>query len=682
MKWNYAILITFLHAGVCNAQQPSENEQDLSRMAEELIGFQDLDADYEQLYENLMQVLATPVDLNKVSEEELRLLHILDERQISAFSNYRREQGPLFSIYELQAIPEFDPITLRKFKPFVRVSDAQSQVNKVLLHRMFFEKNNYLLTRYERTLEHKEGFNNTDTNKKFKGSEDKLYLRYRSVTANDFSIGFTAEKDAGEKLSWNTQTLRYGFDFLSYHFQIKNKGRLKNFIAGDFQCQFGQGVVLGGAFGLGKGSETITTVRRSNAGLLPYTSSIESGYFRGVAATYQLGKHFFLTTLYSSATRDASLQSDSLTETISSFQSTGFHRNEAELNYRKKVWERNYGTVLNYKLSNLDAGLIFHQINFENSILKNNSVYNQFAFKGKENNTVGVFLNYTFRNANFFGETAKAISGGQGTIAGVLAALHQNFDVALVYRLYDRDYYSFYANAFSENSIPRNESGFYWGWKYSWKKKITLAGYYDLFHFPWLSFRRYAPAHGSEWLLRLTYQPSRQIILYTQMREEQKPRNSGTEISLYDVAAGVKRNYWFSASYALNHNLTLKTRLQYNTYTLSSQETKGMTMLQDISYRIHKFEITARHAMFDTEDYENRNYVYENDAWMAFSLPAYYGVGVRNYILLEYKISKSLSIWLRYARTKYTDRDSIGSGLDIIDGNIKNDIKFQTLFRF
>jgi hypothetical protein len=86
--------------------------------------------------------------------------------------------------------------------------------------------------------------------------------------------------------------------------------------------------------------------------------------------------------------------------------------------------------------------------------------------------------------------------------------------------------------------------------------------------------------------------------------------------------------------------------------------------------------------LFDADDHENRPYVYEADAWMAFSLPSYSGAGLRNYFLLEYKMNKRVSMWVRYARTYYTDREAIGSGLDMIESNVKRDIKLQLLFRF
>jgi hypothetical protein len=63
-------------------------------------------------------------------------------------------------------------------------------------------------------------------------------------------------------------------------------------------------------------------------------------------------------------------------------------------------------------------------------------------------------------------------------------------------------------------------------------------------------------------------------------------------------------------------------------------------------------------------------------------MPAYDGVGLRDYVLLEYKINKKLSVWMRYSRTRYLNQNEIGSDVDTIAGNIRNDIKFQTLIRF
>ena len=46
--------------------------------------------------------------------------------------------------------------------------------------------------------------------------------------------------------------------------------------------------------------------------------------------------------------------------------------------------------------------------------------------------------------------------------------------------------------------------------------------------------------------------------------------------------------------------------------------------------------------------------------------PAYSGIGLRSYLLAEFDVNKRITFWIRYSHTRYTDRDTIGSGADMI----------------
>ena len=369
---------------VCGQDIP-RTDIDAGRIADELYGIQDDDLNYEELYENLLQLLSRPLDLNKVTIEELRFLKILSEEQITSFFDYREKNGKLLSIYELQAIPLFDLETILKVAPMVKVKDPTSTLDAAFWHRVRKEGDNYFLLRYERTLQSRVGYTSEpDSLQRFRGSPDKLYLRFRSSTPGDYSVGFTMEKDPGEKLSWNPKDRYYGFDYVSFHVQIQNKGRVKNLIVGDFQSQFAQGIILGGGFGTGKGSETILTSRRSNIGVMPYTSVNEAGFLRGAAATLEVASNVYLTGFYSRAKRDANLNVDTLSETVvSAFQPSGLHRNVPELSKRKTVTDQNGALVLQYKIRQADAGLIYNIVNFNIDVARNRTPYNQFAFEGK-----------------------------------------------------------------------------------------------------------------------------------------------------------------------------------------------------------------------------------------------------------------------------------------------------------
>jgi hypothetical protein len=661
-----------------------DKESSFNRVADELISSEsdEDETTLESRYENLTQLLSNPVDLNKISIEELRQFYFLNESQIQQFLKYRVEQGPFVSVYELQSVPDFDQNAINILAPLVKVVDAETRINSSFLHRLVSAGNSYLILRWDKTVETKKGFTDAaDSLQKYLGTDQHVFARFRSSIPFDYSIGFTIEKDPGEQFQWNPQKRKFGSDYNSAHIQLINKGRLKNFIIGDFQAQFGQGVILGGSFGLGKGAETITTTRRTSIGFVPHSSAGESGFYRGIASTYQLSKHLKISAFGSQVNRDASLEETESGTSVSAFQYSGSHRNENEKQLERNTMETVIGSVVHYSQATFDAGVLFQTISFQYPVEKQTNVYNQFTFSGKENLNAGFFYNYTVNNFCLFGETAKSIHGGNGTVAGVIGSLTPAFDISLLYRHYGRSYYSFYSNPFSENTQPQNESGIYWGLKYKWNRRWTLASYIDLFRFPWLAFRRYSPSSGYEWLGRISYQPTRKMSIFGQMRQEKKARNISEEATQYLLDQGLKTNVWASLNYA-EGMLRMRTRVQYSTYRFNGVTSEGMLLLQGIGFEVGKFQLTGHYALFQTDDFDNRQYVYENDVYLVFSLPSYDGNGVRSMLMAQFSASKNLSLYVRYAKSFYRDKEEIGSGLETITGNTKNDVKFQAVLRF
>ena len=666
------------------AQNVPRKEFNPASLVDEIFASQDLDISYQDLYENYLQLISNPLDLNTVTDEQLRSLYILKQDQINSFLKYRDEAGPFISVYELQSI--FDSDTFYKIIPFVFVPDATQSFNKSIFNRILTEPNNYLLLRWGRTIEQQKGYSESASpTSRYAGTPDNFYSRFRTSRAGDFSLGFTLKKDAGEKIAWDPSGKYYGFDYLSFHLQTINKGKIKNLIIGDYQAQFGQGIALGSFFGIGKNGEAVNTMRRANLGFLPYTSIYEAGYFRGAAISYSLGKNLTLHSMVSSRGRDRSLQQDTVSSTtdyLSSFNYSGLHRSASELANRNAAMETNYAGVFQFKNHSLDAGLIFHQTQFSIPFQRSPSIYNQFAFSGNANANAGAFLNYNFNNFAFFSEFTQTISNGRALVAGVLASLTSKLDVSLVYRRFDKKFYSFYSNAIAENSIPQNESGMYWGWKYSFNKKYSIAGYFDLFNFPWLKYRSYSPSDGSEWLLRFNYRPSKTVYIFLQARQESKQRNTTTDTNLYLTANGTKQNYWINCDYSANARLSFRSRAQFSSYSIQGKTTYGNVLLQDVTYEIGRFSITGRYALFDTDDYDNRLYAYERDAWLAFTFPAYYGKGIRQYLMIQYRLNKRTDFWLRWGQTRYSNTGTIGSGGETISGDTRNDVKFQARIRF
>ena len=93
------------------------------------------------------------------------------------------------------------------------------------------------------------------------------------------------------------------------------------------------------------------------------------------------------------------------------------------------------------------------------------------------------------------------------------------------------------------------------------------------------------------------------------------------------------------------------------------------------------FSFTGRLALFQTDDYDSRIYAYENDLVYNFSIPPYFGQGMRTYLNLRYTGIRNLSIEARIANTKFFNQDGIGSGNDMIEGNNRTDIRIQLIYR-
>lgn len=686
-------LFLFSTGGLFSQTRPQDRQENFEHLIHQLFPVQDDDLPYEDVYEALFQYFMQPLDLNQAGQEDLQALYILNEQQIRSFFLHLQRAGKLLSIYELQAIPGWDLHTIRQILPFVKVSDlGYRRDNRSLMSRIRESGQAMLLLRGERVLEDRQGYlpKNDTLPPAYAGSPEKLYTRFRLNRPQDFSFGITFEKDAGEQLRWQPSEKTYGADFISFHAALFNQGKIKSIAVGDFQLQFGQSLVFGSGFSIGKGAETITTVRRSSTGIRPYSSVLEFGFFRGAAFTYQLIPQLEVTALYSNSSGDAALNVLSDTASLfppaefSSFQQTGFHRTSRETAAKGSIREQSAGAVVHYKSKNRrwQAGATSLYTRFSQPWKRRPQPYNIFEFRGDENITGSLFGEFTWQNIHLFTEIAGSKSGGTGLVAGSLFTFSPELDFSLLFRSYSPDFHSFYSTGFGEGSRSINEKGVYMGLKYKPDRQWLFSAYFDRFSFPWLRYRVDAPSDGFEYMLRANYQPSKTMLFYGQFREEVKDINSPERSATRLPLPGRKKNYLLSLDFTPLKNIRIQTRVQGSRYSFNNLHTSGYALTQDISWQYNRLRLSGRMALFDTDDYNNRQYIYEKDVLWAFSIPAYYGKGIRTYLLAQYKLSSRLTIWFRWSRSRYTDRDEISSGNEKVTGSQINQLKTQIRWIF
>ena len=690
-----AILPAFSQNQPGNARRSAEA---VSQLIQDLFPVQTEGIDYEAVFDALTQLYANPLDLNAATRDELSATYLLTERQLTSLVQYRADFGDLLSLYELQAVPDFDGPTIRRLLPFVTVSG----------HARLFDAlptsfDNYLIVRYEHTLEEQKGFSEAIADKKgnlptrYVGNPGQWYVRYRYSRPRAFSVGLTMEKDPGEVMGWQPGKRQYGADYVSVHAQVQNRGRWRNMLLGDYQMQIGQGLVLSAGFVLGKSAETVQTVRRPTVGARPYTSLTEYGYLRGATATYALHPNVDVTLLASRLRRDANIAADNSTTlgavrgvVATSLQTSGLHRTPSEIDDQGSLRETNLGAhVLYHNRQQVQLGLTVLQTTFDTYFRKRDLPYNRYDFTGTQNVVVGVHGGYVWQNWSLFGEMAHSSgsqtnSGGIGAVAGALGSLNKKLDMAVVLRHYDRNFHSFYANAFSEGSRNSNETGAYVGLKYTVYRAITLGGFVDVYRFPWWKYLVDAPSAGFDYLLQARYTPDRKTAFYAVYHEEHKKKNLPASVSKTRAVVGtIRRTVALNADYVPLVGLSLRSRIQWGGFAYQERSaSRGFVLVQDATLSHRRLSLNGRVALFGTDDYDSRQYVYERDVLYAFSFPAYFNRGVRHYLLAQYSLNRHLDLWMRWARTDYTNVHTVGSGLDQINAPHKSEIKMQMRWRF
>lgn len=680
----------FLASFKLYGQEPPRSDINISEFLIRLFPFQSENSENTDLYESMLLLYANPLDLNLVTRDELAATFILSEEQLNSFFEYRRNFGPFLSSYELQAIPGFDLPTIQNLAPFVSVSPKPISLKNSFQN----PTQNYLILRSSKLLEQQKGYSEIDTNSRsvsrYAGMPWNGYVRYRNSRSGVYSIGLTLEKDAGESLwDWKPQRQVFGVDFTSFHVQLMNRGRLRNLIIGDFQMQAGQGLVLAAGFSLGKGAEVVRTTYRSTLGLRPYTSALEANYFRGVAATYKLAKNTDITWLYSRTRRDAST-SEAIEDPdqliISSLVLSGYHRTPSEIAKHGIIPEQTIGFHLLRKLQGQKGQIGITALNttYGAKILRRDLPYNYYEFSGKNNLLVGLHGDYHYQNFHFFGEGASSQNGALGALAGVIAGISKAIDFTLLMRYYAKDFHSFYGNSFSEGTRPINESGVYLGFRYTPVRKWQFSAYFDQFRFPWLKYQIDAPSVGYEYFLHTLYKPNKRWNIYFLYNEKYKERNQPKSMAMViPVIGSIRRSGLVNFTFEKPMKYSLRTRVQFGSLSYPGISTSsGLTIAQDATWHFSKLELSARIAVFKTDDYDSRQYVYEKDMLYAFSIPAYYDTGTRHYVMVKYNLIRNMKVWLRWSQTRYSNLEKISSGLNEIKGKTRSDLKVQVMYQF
>jgi len=686
------IILFFWLLGINSFAQNNElsspiKEQEIENSTEK----NDAETNDDFYWQRLEAFRKHPVDLNMAEETDLEDLQLLTGLQVQNFLSYRRIFGKFLSIYELQSIPGWDINTIKNVLSFVTVNN-ENFLQETLKQR-WKQGNNSLLVRVSQQIEKAHGyFKPTDSSSYYLGSPQKIFFRYKYEYKNLMQFGLLGDKDAGEQFFRGAQ--KYGFDFYSIHFFTKNIGIIKSLALGDFTVNLGQGLIQWQSLAFTKSADVLA-IKRQSAVLRPYNSSGEFNFHRGAGITLYK-KNWEITVFGSFRKISANLVADTLKsdEYVSSFESSGYHRTSAEIADRNILTQIAFGGNLVFVQKNYRVGINMMNYRFSKNIQKQDLPYNLFSLQGKTWNNESIDYGFVFQNIHFFGETAVDKNFHYAMVNGALISVAPVIDVSFIYRNISSAYQSLYANAFTENTAVNNEKGFYSGISIHPFAGWSVEAYVDIYKFPWLKYQVDAPGSGRDYFIQLEYKSNKNFNIYTRYKNESKNQNlSDLNFMTHHVVFIPKQDWRTEMQIRINKKLELRNRIELLWYDRDAADyEQGFTILTDFFYSPFLKSVSGnlRLQYFETDGYNSRIYVYENDVLYNYSIPAFYGKGFRYYINLNYNFKKlsrnkkleriHIEAWLRWSQTIYANQNTLGSGLDEIQGNRKSEIKFQTIF--
>ena len=684
MKTFIIFFIPLLFIVVDSGAQIAANNTEWMQYLEELAESDDRNPDdIAQLFDDLSYLSEHPFNLQSVTKQDLERLPFLTDIQIENLLYYIYKYGPLVDCYELKNVEDLDFQTITYLLPFVYVGIADKNSPNLRSKNDKQQVKQELLLRSDYTFQRKAGYKKVSEeerhdhpNQYYLGEPYYLSFRYGYQYKN-IQLGIIGKKNAGEAF-WNKNYK--GFDYYAFNLNIKHLGILDELHLGDYRLSFGQGLVMNTNFLVGKTSD-IGNINLKNRGISRHVSTSESSYFQGVAGSTSY-RNMQLYLFYSHRKHDATADSSF----IYTFKTDGYYRIPSDISKKGTALIDMGGAHIQWRNSSFCFG--FTGIYYSFGGKEYNPApqpYNLFYLRGKNHFNSGLNYEYHNRKISFQGETAIDGAGKLATINNLLINPVSTVDWIFSYRNYARDYNAFYSKAFGESSAIQNETGLYTGIRFRPFRKWELSAYIDYFQFPWLKYGINAPSSGADGLIQLVYKYNSHIQMNLRYKYKEKYQNQIQDDARETEVIPYEQERWrYQLDYRNDKGFGLKTQADYNQYTSASNSTSGWSLTQTVSFAKpqSKLQLDGALAYFHSGNWNNRISIYEKDILYAYSFPIYYGEGLRFYSVVKWKATPALTIYCKLASTRYFDRETIGSGLEAIQGKYRTDIYGLIRYQF
>ena len=560
----------------------------------------------------LMQLNYEPVSINDTAA--VRELPLMTPFRYRALCNYITLYGQLLSTKELALIPGFDSVTVALLSS---MTTAEPYNGRTKLR--WWQGHHNVVTGIGGTVEQAAGYRDG----RYEGDNLHALFCYNYKYRNNISVRLVADKDPGE--AWGKS------NFYGYHVMLSNIGHLDKLIVGRYGLQFGQGLTLWTGFK--PFSIMGGTPERFGTGVRQASTFYETDYLEGAAATVRLWQGLHLSAFASR------VQGETLA-----------------------------GGHVEWRSGNLVAGVTVAATRLDDSLAVRDYVYNQTRFRGQRLFNGGVDVTWQWRRLTLYGEASLDGEGHPAAIAGATLTPSSVNRFGVSYRYYHPLYHNLHAQGYAIGTT-QGEKGVTLDAATQLPWGFTMLASVDLHHFESLRYGSYSPSSGAWLRLQVSRQIGQRMQASVRYTDRLKERNiPNIDSTLYLGEQTLRRQLQGELRTKLGLWL-LTTRAMYAHFGSENVETQeGWLVAQTARYAKGSLQVTAGLAYFDVGGYYARLYLSESCLQYAWSIPMFYGKGLRAHVVVRWSINESISLAAKYGDTRYLDRDSVGSGAAETEG--------------
>ena len=622
-------------------------------------------SDMNQWADHFEELKQEKINLNFCTVDELRASQLLNIFQINNLIQYRERSGKIYSLAELKQVKGFSFEIIETLKPYLDLNPRNPKPKIYPIWDKNFSQHE-IIWRWSRDVNERRAY----AEKHYLGDAWDSNLRYRYQNGRHLRMGLNLQKDPGEP--WKSPSNFLGHDHSSFYLQLKRLGRIEKIIAGDFRYEFGQGLCLqSGSIG--------STISSSDLKLYPkgakaYAGSDENHFFRGTALSLKIKDAWRVSSFLSIKKQDGRIDSNLWAYDYTTVAS-GLHRTPAEFEQKNLFLRKSWGFDFQFETQSWQWGLLFFNETLSSPIqeLAEESLE-------KHNHALSLHWNYLKRGFNFFGEISNPTSLNPrdcSFLTGFQMPWTPQINAAIsFFSLSNSEISAWAGNPHLAKNVS-GEQGFKLNLSGAWNstQQSILQAQFSQFSSP--TFLNEGPGTqtnlsinhkiiGNSWSLQFNSQYRHERFQQAEPEKlELRPSNdykSLTQLQLQKF---------------LNRYFSLKARLSFS-QSRKGSSTRIKGYLTNIALEISKASIKLKtgFAFSKVGHWDSRIYLFEPDFPFSFSIPAFGGHALRNYLLIQFPITSLAQVHLKSSIWHYFDRNTISSGWQEITGPKHLNLKF------